>query len=195
VPARLTFECGRLNETSYYTFEGEITCYYGSLPSKSPRRRGQRRVQGEQPHHLQLELFPKVRHRWSWVKSDSKKELPEECIGKWERMYSKINKTLLEWKEDTEFENLLKLPLKEERVSKMLDSCGDYGLHYGLHDVVSWDKSENKRKEKEPRSLRKSEAEASRSLLLSISRLFTTSFVVAKKREEPPGRAAVLYNT
>jgi hypothetical protein len=138
-----------LNKSEYHTLVG--TCYYGTLPTKSPGRRSRRIVQDEQPHALQLEYFPEVRHRWSWVNGKSKKELPEEHIGKWERMYIKINKTLLECQEGKEFGDLPKPPLKEERISKTLYS---HGLHYGLHDVVSWDKSGNKENEKKPNGVR-----------------------------------------
>lgn len=146
-----------LDKSEYHTLVG--TCYYGTLPTtKRPRRRSQQIVQGEQPHHLQLEDFPEVMHRWSWVNVlNSKKKLPEEHIGNWERMYIKINKTLLEWQEEKEFVNLPKPPLEEERIPKVipkvLDNYRVYGLQYGLHDVVSWDKSGNK-KEKKPGEVR-----------------------------------------
>jgi hypothetical protein len=123
----------RLNpgESTYHTLAGPITCYYGTSLSKSPR---QRIVHGEQLGHLELEPLREVRHCWSWVNRDSKKELREEHIGKWERMYIKINKTMLSWQEEMESVDLPRL--NEEMMSKVPDN---YGV-YGLHDVASWDK-------------------------------------------------------
>jgi len=134
----------RLNRgesTLYHTLAGPVTCSYDTPPRKIPSPKiplpkSPRRpiVHSEQPHPLQLEGLPDVRHRWSWVNRDSKKELREEHIGKWECMYIKINKTMLRWQEG---EGSVYLPrLNEERMSKVLDN---YEV-YGLHDVASWDK-------------------------------------------------------
>lgn len=122
----------RLNrgENTYYTLAGPITCYCGTSPLYSP---GQRLVHGEQSHHFKLETLPEVRLRWSWVNCDSKKELREEHIGRWERMYININKEMLSWQENESVD----LPLlNKEWMSKVPDK---YSV-YGLHDVVSWDK-------------------------------------------------------
>jgi hypothetical protein len=149
-PHRLNHGKSTLCNRLYHTLAGTVTCSYGTQPckivprkiplSKSPRRPI---VYSEQPHRIQLELLPKVRHHWSWKNCDSNEKLPEEHIGNWERLYIKINNQLLSWQEGKE--SAVLPPLNKERIPKALDDYMVYGLCYGLHDVVSWDESGNKK--------------------------------------------------
>lgn len=107
IPVRPTRVPGAVSE--YHMTNGPVTPYYDVVPTGNSTATGQQPatlVRAEQPNEDDdlRRLADPVSQHWVWTTPDGARELYEEHLGMWERMFIRINENLLVWQESERVE-------------------------------------------------------------------------------------------